>query len=133
MFFFILFFCFLFNFLFNQNYFNHLFKNLWKQQLRFILLNMYVFNLITFTKLCSFLATFFKVFMKKLILRNILSATLLTKWNLEVLFKNYAKTPVLTTPTFTTPVVTNFYWWLLLRIHLRLVVSNSSSLQQVPS
>ena len=37
------------------------------------------FNLIIFTKLCSFLATFFKVFMKKLILRNILPATLLTK------------------------------------------------------
>ena len=41
------------------------------------------------------------------------------------LFKDYAK-------TFTTPILTNFFWWLLLRIRLKLVVSNSSGLQQVP-
>ena len=52
------------------------------------------------------------VSLKQLILRNILPATLLTKWNLQVFFKDYAK-------TFTTPVFTNFFWWLLLRIHLR--------------
>ena len=66
------------------------------------------------------------VSMKKVILMNSLSATLLTKWNLSVFFKDFAK-------TFTTPVLTNFFWWLLLRIHLRLVVSNSSGFQQVPS
>ena len=66
------------------------------------------------------------VSIKKLILRNILSATLPTKWNVLVFFKDSAK-------TFTTPVLTNFVWWLLLRICLRLVVSNSSGLQQVPS
>ena len=64
------------------------------------------------------------VSMKKLILRNILPVTLLINWNLQVFFKDYSK-------TFTTPVLTNFFWWLLLRIRLRLAVSNSSSLQQV--
>ena len=43
-----------------------------------------------------------------------------------VFFKDYAK-------TFTTPVFTNLFWWLLLRIRLRLEVSNSSSLQKVPN
>ena len=66
------------------------------------------------------------VSIKKLILRNILSATLPTKWNVLIFFKDSAK-------TFTTPVLTNFVWWLLLRIRLRLVVSSSSGLQQVPS
>ena len=51
---------------------------------------------------------------------------LLTKWNLQIFFKVCAK-------TFTTPVVKNFFWWLLLRIYLGLVASNSSSLQEVPS
>ena len=37
----------------------YLFESLRKQQLRGILLNVYVFNLINFTKLCSLLATFF--------------------------------------------------------------------------
>ena len=64
--------------------------------------------------------------MKKLILRNILHAALLTKWNLWVFFKDYAK-------IFTAPVLTNFFWSLLLRIRLRLVVSNSSGLQEVPA
>ena len=66
------------------------------------------------------------VSMKKLILTNILLATLLKNWNLYVFFKDYAK-------IFTTSVLTNFFWWLLLRIRLRLPVLNSSSLQQVPS
>ena len=66
------------------------------------------------------------VSIKTLILKTILSETLLTKWNLQRFFKDYAK-------TFTTPVFTNFFWWLLLRIRLRLVVSNSSGLQKVPS
>ena len=43
-----------------------------------------------------------------------------------VFFKDYAK-------TFTTPVLTNFFWWLLLRMLLRLAVWNSSGLQQMPS
>ena len=37
----------------------YLFESLRKQQLRGILLNIYVFNLINFTKLCSLSATFF--------------------------------------------------------------------------
>ena len=65
------------------------------------------------------------VSMKKLILRNNLYGTLLTKWNLLVFFKDYAK-------TFTKSVFTSFFWWLQLRIPLRLVVSNSSGLQKVP-
>ena len=52
------------------------------------------------------------VSIKKFILRNLLLATLLTKWNLSVFFMDYAK-------KFTTPVFTNFFWWLLLRIRLR--------------
>ena len=66
------------------------------------------------------------VSMKRLILKNILPATLLTKWNLWAFFKDYAK-------TFTTPILTNFFRWLLLIIHLRLVVLNRTSLTQVPS
>ena len=66
------------------------------------------------------------VSMKKLILRNILPATLLTYWNLYAFLKDYAK-------IFTKSVLTNFFWWLLQRIRLRLVVSNSSGLEQVPS
>ena len=66
------------------------------------------------------------VSMRKLILRNILPATLLTKWNLWLVFKNYGK-------TFTTPVFTNFIWWLLPRIRLRLVVSKGFGLQKLPS
>ena len=65
------------------------------------------------------------VSMKKLILRNILPAILLTKWNLQVFFKDYAK-------IFTTTVLRNFFWWLLLRLRLKLVVLNSYDLQQVP-
>ena len=64
------------------------------------------------------------VTMKKLILRNILSATLLTKWNLQIFFKDYAK-------TFTITVLMNFFWWLFLRNHLLLLISISSGLQQV--
>ena len=66
------------------------------------------------------------VSMKKIILMNILPATLLTKWNLWVFFKDHAK-------TFITPVFTNFFSWLLLRFRLRLVVSNSSGSQEVDS
>ena len=66
------------------------------------------------------------VSMKKLILRNNLHGTLLTKWNLLVFFKDYAK-------TFTKSVFTSFFCLLQLRIRLRLVVSNSSGLQKVPS
>ena len=98
------------------------------------------------------------VSLRKLILRNILPATLLTKWNIKVFFKYY-------TTTFTTPVFANFFWWLLLnfffpsgfsfmnihtskdcrgrggyffnsslpRFRLGLVVSNSSGLQLVSS
>ena len=39
--------------------YHYLSKSLRKQQLKGILLNLYVFNLINFTKLCSLLATFF--------------------------------------------------------------------------
>ena len=42
-----------------------------------------------------------EVSMKKLILRNILPATLLAKWNLQVFFRDYDK-------TFTTHLLTNF-------------------------
>ena len=66
------------------------------------------------------------VSMKKLILGNTLPGTWLTYWNLYVFFKDYAK-------TFTTPALANFFWCMLLRICLRLVVSNSSCLQQAPS
>ena len=66
------------------------------------------------------------VYMKKLILRNILPAALLTNWNFQEFFKDYAK-------TFTTPVSTNSFSGRLLRIRLRLVVSNSRDLQQVPN
>ena len=65
------------------------------------------------------------VSMEKLILRTILPATSLTKWNFWVFFKDCNK-------TFTAPVFTNFFCWLLLSIHLRLVVSNSSGSQKVP-
>ena len=66
------------------------------------------------------------VSMKKSILRIILPATLLTKLNLKILFKDYTAT--LTTPTFTI-----FFWQLLLRVCLRLVISNSSDLKKVSS
>ena len=46
----------------------YLFENLQKQQLRVILLNIYVFNLINFTKLFSLLATFFNTLVSKLLL-----------------------------------------------------------------
>ena len=81
------FFCFYFFFVFCLNFFKpklfcqYFFETLRKQQARGIQLNRYAFSLITFTKLCSLLATFFKVVMKNLILRNILPATLLRKWN----------------------------------------------------
>ena len=39
-------------------FYQYLFESIRKQQLRGILLNMYVFNLISFTILCSLLATF---------------------------------------------------------------------------
>ena len=39
-------------------FYQYLFESLGKQQLRGILLNIYVFNLINYTKLCSLLATF---------------------------------------------------------------------------
>ena len=52
------------------------------------------------------------VSVKKLILRNILPATLLTKWDLKVFFKDYAKTSA-------TTVFMNFFWWQRLIIHLR--------------
>ena len=65
------------------------------------------------------------VSMETLILRTILPATSLTKWNFWVFFKDCNK-------TFTAPVFTNFFCWLLLSIHLRLVVSNSSGSQKVP-
>ena len=54
LFFYVLFFIFLKPKLFYQ----YLFVSLQKQQLRGILLNIYVFNLINFTKLCSLLTTF---------------------------------------------------------------------------
>ena len=50
---------FFFNFVKPKLFYQYLFKSLRKQQLRGIMLNMYVFNLITFTKLCSLLTTFF--------------------------------------------------------------------------
>ena len=52
---------FLFYFLFFKPklFYQYFFKSLRKQQLRVILLNIYIFNLINFTKLCSLLATFF--------------------------------------------------------------------------
>ena len=64
--------------------------------------------------------------MKKLILRNIMPATLLTKLILWVFFKDYTK-------RFKTPIFTNFFWCLLLRIRLRLLVSSSSGLLKMPS
>ena len=49
----------LFSFFKPKLFHQYLFESLRKQQLRGILLNVYVFNLINFTKLCSLLATFF--------------------------------------------------------------------------
>ena len=49
----------LFSFFKPKLFHQYLFESLRKQQLRGILLNIYVFNLINFTKLCSLLATFF--------------------------------------------------------------------------
>ena len=51
-------FCFIFYFFKPKLFHQYLFESLQKQQLRVILLNIYVFNLINFTKLCSLLATF---------------------------------------------------------------------------
>ena len=48
-----------FNVLKPKLFYKNLFKSWRKQHWRGILLNMYVFNLINFTKLCSLLATFF--------------------------------------------------------------------------
>ena len=61
------------------------------------------------------------VSMKKLILRNILPAILLAKWNLWVFFEDYAK-------TFTTPVFLfdEFLFVAPSEIRLRLVNSSSS-------
>ena len=59
---FLLFFClffFFFNFVKPKLFYQYLFESLQKQQLGGILLNIYVFNLINFTKLCRLLATFF--------------------------------------------------------------------------
>ena len=53
---FLVFFCFIF---YIQYLYQYLFESLRKQQLRGTLLNIYVFNLINFTILCSLLATFF--------------------------------------------------------------------------
>ena len=55
---FLQFFCFIFYFFKPKLFHQYLFESLQKQQLRVILLNIYVFNLINFTKLCSLLATF---------------------------------------------------------------------------
>ena len=65
------------------------------------------------------------LFMKKLTLRNILLQPYYQNERCRWFFKDCAK-------TFTTPVFTNIFWWLLLGIRLRLVFSNSSSLQKVP-
>ena len=54
-----MFFSVLFFFFFKPKlFFQHLFESLLKQQLRGILLNMYVFKLMNFTKLCSLLGAF---------------------------------------------------------------------------
>ena len=50
-----------FNFVKPKLSYQHLFENLRKQQLRGILLNMYVFNLIRFSKLSRFLVIFFDI------------------------------------------------------------------------
>ena len=56
----LVFFCFFFfDFVKPKLFYQYLFESLQKQQLRGILLNMYVFNFINFTKLCRLLATFF--------------------------------------------------------------------------
>ena len=58
----LLFFCFFFfNFVKPKLFYQYLCESFRKQQLRGTLLNMYVFNLVDFTKLCRFLATFFWV------------------------------------------------------------------------
>ena len=51
LFLFLFFFCFLLNFFKPKFFYQYLFKSLRKQQLRGILLNMYVFNLINFAKI----------------------------------------------------------------------------------
>ena len=56
---FLLFSVFFFNFVKPKLFYQYLFESLRKQQLRDIMLDMYVFNLITFIKLCSLLKTFF--------------------------------------------------------------------------
>ena len=57
---FVLSFCFIFYFFKPKILYQYLLESLRKQQLRGILLNIYVFNFINFTKLCSLLATFGK-------------------------------------------------------------------------
>ena len=52
---------FFFNFVKPKLFYQYLCESFRKQQLRGTLLNMYVFNLVDFTKLCRFLATFFWV------------------------------------------------------------------------
>ena len=54
----LLFFCFFLNFVKPKLFYQHLYESFRKQQSRRPLLNMYVFNLVNFTKLCRFLATF---------------------------------------------------------------------------
>ena len=55
----LLFFCFIYFFFFKPKlFYQYLFESLPKQQLRGILQNIYVFNLINFTRLCSLLVSF---------------------------------------------------------------------------
>ena len=55
----LLFFCFIYLFFFKPKlFYQYLFESLPKQQLRGILQNIYVFNLINFTRLCSLLVSF---------------------------------------------------------------------------
>ena len=56
---FVFFFWYIFNnFVKPKLFYQYLFESLQKQQLRSIVLNIHVFNLINFTKLCSLLVTF---------------------------------------------------------------------------
>ena len=55
---FLIFFCFVFYFFKLKLFDQYLLENLWKQQLRGILLNAYIFNLINFMKLLSLLVKF---------------------------------------------------------------------------
>ena len=64
-------------------FYQYFFECLRKQQLRGIMLNMYVLNLIAFTKLCSLLATFFNTQQTFQRCLNIVARVIWRRYNVE--------------------------------------------------